>query len=35
VFGAPSAAAAGKQLKHCQERLAEFTDLVFQALHQF
>ena len=35
VFGAPSAAEAGQQLKHCQERLAEFTDLVFQALHQF
>src|SRR6476660_3619054 len=29
VFGAPSAA-AGQRLKHCQERLAEFTDLVFQ-----
>jgi hypothetical protein len=35
VFGAPSAAEAGQQLKHCQERLAEFTDLVFQAQHQF
>ena len=35
VFGAPSAAEAGQQLKHCQERLADFTDRVFQALHQF
>ncbi|MEP6560403.1 MAG: Chromate resistance protein ChrB [Nakamurella sp.] len=35
VFGAPSAAEAGQQLKRCQERLAEFTDAVFHALHQF
>jgi len=35
VFGAPSAADAQQQLKHCEERLAEFTDQVFQALHQF
>jgi len=35
VFGAPAAAQAGQQLKHCQERLAEFTERVFQALHQF
>ena len=35
VFGAPSAADAQQQLKHCEERLADFTDQVFQALHQF
>ncbi len=35
VFGAPLAADAQQQLKHCEERLAEFTDQVFQALHQF
>ena len=35
VFGAPLAADAQLQLKHCEERLAEFTDQVFQALHQF
>ena len=35
VFGAPSAAEAQQRLKHCVERLAEFTDLVFQKLHQF
>lgn len=35
VFGAPGAAEAQQQLKHCEERLAEFTDLVFRALHQF
>ena len=35
VFGAPSAAGAQQQLKHCEERLADFTDQVFQALHQF
>jgi len=23
------------RLKHCEERLAEFTDQVFTALHQF
>jgi sugar phosphate isomerase/epimerase len=34
VFGAPNAAEAGQQLKHCTERLAEYTDLVFTALHQ-
>jgi hypothetical protein len=35
VFGAPLAADATQRLKHCDERLAEFTDAVFQALHQF
>jgi hypothetical protein len=35
VFGAPLAADAQLQLKHCEERLAEFTDQVFTALHQF
>jgi hypothetical protein len=35
VFGAPRAAEAQQQLKHCGERLAEFTDAVFQALHHF
>jgi hypothetical protein len=35
VFGAPLASEAGQQLKNCQERLAEFTERVFQALHQF
>ncbi|MGW4528815.1 Chromate resistance protein ChrB [Amycolatopsis sp. NPDC004378] len=34
VFGAPSAAEAEVQLKHCADRLAEYTELVFQALHQ-
>jgi len=35
VFGAPLAVDAQQQLKHCEERLADFTDQVFQALHQF
>ena len=35
VFGAQLAADAQLQLKHCEERLAEFTDQVFTALHQF
>jgi hypothetical protein len=35
VFGAPLAAEAQLRLKQCGERLAEFTDAVFQALHQF
>ena len=35
VFGAPLAAEAQLRLKHCDERLEEFTDAVFQALHQF
>ncbi|CAN5509452.1 hypothetical protein BH09ACT7_BH09ACT7_39390 [soil metagenome] len=34
VFGAANAAEAGQQLKHCTERLAEYTELVFAALHQ-
>lgn len=34
VFGAPAAAEADQQLKHCAERLADYTDQVFQALHQ-
>jgi uncharacterized protein CbrC (UPF0167 family) len=35
VFGAPLAAEAQARLKHCGERLAEFTDAVFRALHHF
>ena len=35
VFGAPLATEAQQRLKHCGERLAEFTDAVFHALHQF
>lgn len=34
LFGAPLASEAEQQLKHCSERLAEFTDQVFAALHQ-
>ena len=34
VFGAPGAAEAARQLKHCAEKLADYTDLVFQAIHQ-
>lgn len=34
VFGAPAAAEANQQLKHCTERLADYTELVFTALHQ-
>jgi ChrB-like protein len=34
VFGAPSAAEAEQQLKHCSERLADYTEQVFKALHQ-
>lgn len=34
VFGAPTAAEAGQQLKHCTDRLAGYTEQVFQALHQ-
>ena len=34
VFGTPIAAEAGQHLKHCTERLAEFTERVFAALHQ-
>ena len=35
VFSAPLATQAQQQLKHCVERLEEFTNAVFQALHQF
>ncbi|MFI5613223.1 Chromate resistance protein ChrB [Amycolatopsis sp. NPDC051903] len=34
VFGAPSAAEAEQQLNHCAERLADYTEQVFRALHQ-
>ncbi|MGW5714754.1 Chromate resistance protein ChrB [Amycolatopsis sp. NPDC003865] len=34
VFGAPAAADAGERLAHCADRLAEYTDRVFRALHQ-
>lgn len=34
LFGASSAAEAELQLKHCGERLADYTDQVFAALHQ-
>jgi hypothetical protein len=34
VFGAPSAADAEDRLKHCADRLADYTQQVFQALHQ-
>jgi DNA-binding transcriptional regulator PaaX len=34
VFGALSAAEAGQQLKGCTERLADYTERVFTALHQ-
>ena len=34
VFGAPGADQAAQQLKHCTEKLADYTDLVFQAIHQ-
>lgn len=34
VFGAPTAAEAGQQLKHCTERLADYTERVFRAVHQ-
>jgi hypothetical protein len=34
VFGAPDAAQAGQQLKHCAERLADYTQRVFDAVHQ-
>jgi DNA-binding transcriptional regulator PaaX len=34
VFGAPNAAEAAQRLKHCAERLAEYTELVFRAVHQ-
>jgi hypothetical protein len=34
VFGAPSADEAEQRLKHCTDRLAVYTELVFQSLHQ-
>ncbi len=34
VFGAPTAGEAGQQLKHCSERLSDYTARVFAALHQ-
>jgi flagellar biosynthesis regulator FlaF len=34
VFDAPTAAEADQQLKHCTERLADYTERVFAALHQ-
>jgi len=34
LFGASSAAEAEQQLKHCAERLADYTERVFTALHQ-
>ena len=34
VFGASSNAEADRQLKHCEERLADYTERVFSALHQ-
>jgi flagellar biosynthesis regulator FlaF len=34
VFGAPSAADAEQGLKHCADRLEDYTEQVFRALHQ-
>jgi hypothetical protein len=34
AFGAPSADATEKRLKHCTDRLADYTEQVFLALHQ-
>ncbi|MEG8184542.1 chromate resistance protein ChrB [Nocardia terpenica] len=34
VFGAPAAADADRQLEHCADRLADYTERVFAALHQ-
>ena len=34
LFGAPSAAEAEQRLKHCAERLEDYADLVYQAVHQ-
>ncbi|WP_379617184.1 Chromate resistance protein ChrB [Pseudonocardia sp. GCM10023141] len=34
VFGAPAATEAEQQLKYCADRLADYTERVFQALHQ-
>src|SRR6266568_3372342 len=34
LFGAPSAAEAEQRLKHCAERLEDYADRVYQAVHQ-
>lgn len=34
VFAAPAAAEADQQLKHCADRLTDYTERVFAALHQ-
>jgi hypothetical protein len=34
VFTAPAATEAGRQLTHCADRLADYTERVFAALHQ-
>jgi hypothetical protein len=34
LFSAPSAAEAEQRLKHCAERLADYTERVFHHLHQ-
>ncbi len=34
LFGAPSAPAAEQRLKHCAERLEDYTERVFHHLHQ-
>jgi hypothetical protein len=34
VFGAPSAVDSEQRLKHCADRLEDYTQQVFQALHQ-
>jgi flagellar biosynthesis regulator FlaF len=34
LFGAPNSVEAGQHLKHCTERLADYTERVFAALHQ-
>lgn len=34
VFDAPAATEAEQRLKHCADRLSDYTDQVFQALHQ-
>ncbi|WP_369800506.1 Chromate resistance protein ChrB [Alloactinosynnema sp. L-07] len=34
MFGAPAAEQAVQRLKHCADRPADYTEQVFQALHQ-
>ncbi|NIH81339.1 Chromate resistance protein ChrB [Amycolatopsis viridis] len=34
VFGAPRAAEAGRRLERCAARMADYTNRVFEALHQ-